>query len=116
MNTQFFTFYQNNSGGSFSFKKNGITCYVIIEATDRNDAISRAEEIGLYFDGCDSGSDCPCCGDRWYRPYKDDGDKEPMIYGEKASEFKTHVWLEKEPQIAAHFLDGRLEWFEGKKK
>lgn len=114
--TQFFTFSQNNSGGSFVFKKEGITHYVVIEAVDANHAASRAEEIGLYFNGCDSGQDCECCGDRWYRPYRDDGDKKPMIYGKAASEYKDVNWMGENPEIVVHYLDGKIEWHDGKKK
>jgi len=62
-----FEYRQNNSGGSFRFdKKKGISVYVWVEAEDAAAADKRAEDIGLYFNGCDSGCDCPCCGDRWY--------------------------------------------------
>ena len=75
---KFYTFSQNNSGGFFT----GPAEYVIIEAQDAQDANRRAEEAGLYFNGCESGSDCPCCGDRWSEQWSDDyGDAEPMIYG-----------------------------------
>lgn len=63
--TFFFTFNQNNSGGHFhECKHDGICEYVIIEAHDAKEANARAEEIGLYFDGVETESDCECCGDR----------------------------------------------------
>lgn len=63
---KFFDFSQNNSGGSFVFdEQRGITHFVIVEAMDADHANSVAENIGLYFNGCESGNDCDCCGDRW---------------------------------------------------
>ena len=38
-----------------------------MEATDTHNADSRAENIGIYFDGVDRNMDCACCGDRWRR-------------------------------------------------
>ena len=85
MKTKWYTFSQNNSGGSFvEDKERGIGGYVIIEAVDAAHANGRAENIGLYFDGCGIGMDCSCCGDRWCEasdPY--DGNDSPMIYDEK---------------------------------
>jgi hypothetical protein len=37
-----------------------------IEAESAEHADEKAAEIGIYFNGCDDGRDCPCCGDRWY--------------------------------------------------
>ncbi len=82
----FFTFNQNNSGGSFVFDPdNGISHFVIIEAKNVEAAIEKAENIGLYFDGDD---DCPCCGARWNEPW-DDGSTEPLIYGKSPEEYAT---------------------------
>ncbi len=47
---------------------------------DKADAI--AEVIGIYFDGCDLGKDCDCCGDRWGRAWSDDATDSPMWYDE----------------------------------
>ncbi len=67
---KFYRFRQNNSGGSFKIdKKKGIGTNVFIEASSYEDANERAEEIGLYFYGCDKGVDCNCCGDRWSKAY-----------------------------------------------
>lgn len=63
----FYEFSQNNSGGSFVV--NDSVCHrLIIEADNEEDAISKAEDLGCYWDGVSKGIDCPCCGDRWY-PY-----------------------------------------------
>lgn len=66
--TSFFEYVQNNSGGSwFLSEGNGIGHVVWIEAADAKSADGIAEDLGLYFDGCDTERDCNCCGDRWVR-------------------------------------------------
>jgi hypothetical protein len=109
--SKFFLFSQNNSGGGFDFDEaSGITHHVIIEATDIEDAVARAEQIGLYFNGADDdGPDCPCCGDRWYRPWGD-GDNEPLIYGKPVAQATGFVWMEPGKEICVHYLDGRKAW------
>ena len=57
---------QNNTGGAFD---TSLGKHVMIEAPDADSADRIAEENGLYFDGCDSGVDCSCCGDRWSRAW-----------------------------------------------
>lgn len=78
----FFQFRQNNSGGSFDINpQTGIGIYVLVEADTAGEANERAESIGIYFNGIESGSDCDCCGDRWYSQWSDEaGDVEPRIY------------------------------------
>ena len=78
---KFFTYRQNNTGGSFS----GPALYVIVEAINASDADVRAEMNGVYFNGCDSGSDCECCGDRWYTTYGE-GDAVPTVGATALSE------------------------------
>jgi hypothetical protein len=56
---------QNNSGGSFDLDEN-ISHRVVIEAVSQSEARRKAKDLGIYFNGCDEGMDCPCCGDRWY--------------------------------------------------
>ena len=100
--TKFFTFSQNNSGGSFDHNSDaGIGYIVCVEAADADHANSRAKSIGLYFDGCADGIDCPCCGDRWY-PAWGGGDPVPMKYGEPLKgEWGIPAYI--------HYLDGRIE-------
>jgi hypothetical protein len=64
---RFYEFLQNNSGGSFQTDEQ-LTHRVIIEAKDEKAACSIAENMGVYFNGVEEGSDCPCCGDRWCTP------------------------------------------------
>lgn len=106
----FYTYVQNNSGGDFvQDLDRGIAHYVIVEARTPEEADSRATEIGLYFDGCDTGDDCPCCGDRWDRQAfyagRDEGEVVPSIYGQLYAEFVSWIrWME--PDVVIHFLDG----------
>ena len=83
IDTKFYTFRQNNSGGVFDGP-----VYVIVEATSAEEANRIAENSEIvYFDGCDKGMDCPCCGDRWYPQWSDDkGDDVPSHYGEPFDE------------------------------
>lgn len=85
----FFTYDQNSSGGSF-ITNDSVAHYVIIEAVNAAHANEIAETIGIYFNGCDDGIDCHCCGDRWY-PVQDgaDGTAEPMIYDKTVEEYRS---------------------------
>ncbi|MFJ4701935.1 hypothetical protein ACIP5N_27620 [Streptomyces sp. NPDC088768] len=97
----FFEYRQNNSGGAMDIDDaRGIGRIVVIEAHDAKDADRRAEEAGLYFDGIEAGTDCECCGDRWYRAsgwYEDQGICDPRETGDPAG-----AWV--------HYMDGRTEW------
>ena len=74
----FYTFHQNNSGGSFVRNESVREC-VIIEADTFEDALDRALEwTDIYFDGVYKDIDCDCCGDRWSHP--DDGTGIPVVY------------------------------------
>ncbi len=76
----FYTYNQNNSGGRFTKPSK----YFIVEANSANVANAIAEDNGLYFNGCETGGDCPCCG------YEADGngDAEPLIYGQRQQKDK----------------------------
>lgn len=76
LDTKFYTYSQNNSGGSFT----GPAHYVIIEAFNKDAAHDIAEQHGVYFNGIEDGHDCSCCGDRWSR--WSDENEVPSIYGE----------------------------------
>lgn len=74
----FYMFRQNNSGGKYKLP----AIHVIIEAYSAAEADAIAERNGIYFDGCDLGYDCRCCGERWSRQYCDsDGTAAPQIQG-----------------------------------
>lgn len=76
METKFYEFSQNNSGGSFDVDSK--LCHrLFIEATSVDEAVSKAENLGCYWNGVDNGMDCECCGDRWY-PQSDHVDLDNM--------------------------------------
>lgn len=102
----FFEYTQNNSGGLFS----GPALNVIVEADSGTQANERAEEVGVYFDGCRSGLDCGCCGDRW-SSFWGDPDLEPSHYGKSLATIKSDYLYEesKLPMFLIYYLDGRKE-------
>jgi hypothetical protein len=112
----FYTYRQNNSGGSFRVDKNvGISVEVVIEARSHDEARDKAESIGLYWDGCDSGLDCSCCGDRWYDSADESADP-PHQPGELAPSaekgYLSHKWHDEgTPEGFIHFADGRIEGY-----
>jgi hypothetical protein len=88
----FFSFNQNNSGGSFIGPH-----VVIVEAETADEANEIAvAKAGVYFDGA---GDCECCGRRWSETW-DDGADVPSNYGDpvEASEFVQII-----------YADGRIE-------
>jgi hypothetical protein len=115
----FFTFNQNNSGGSFAYEeKSGISHFVIVEADNAKKALAAAEEIGLYFDGY---GDCRCCGDRWSDYVDDeDGTEEPTIYDQPVSDYFKREFASKWIdgfEAFVHYEDGRIEGhLKGKRK
>lgn len=110
--TKFFTFDQNNTGGTF-IENDDLRRFVIIEAKNSARANSRAEAIGIYFDGCEDDIDCPCCGDRWYRVLDDDdGYDVPHVYGtpigDPVASDTPNEWLDLNyAQVVVHYADGR---------
>lgn len=104
--SKFYTYNQNNSGGTFTNNDN-VCEYVIIEAKSAEHSNNIAEGVGIYFDGCSDGIDCSCCGDRWYKQYDDeDGTDRPMIYGTPVHEMTKGVFRD---ECIIHYLDGRKE-------
>jgi len=107
----FYTFGQNNSGGSFAYDdKAGISEYVIVEAINRDQASAKAQDIGVYFGGVQDGQDCWCCGDRW-SDYADE-EKTPAIYGRPVAEGGLfNRWRENGPSVYVHYLDGTMKGY-----
>lgn len=98
----FYTFNQNNSGGSFiENRTDGIAEYVIIEADSADEANDRAENIGIYFNGCSTGDDCSCCGDRWYAAYESDAEDSPKIWGMSVEKSGNKAYV--------HYKDGTVK-------
>lgn len=60
---KWYQYSQNNSGGAYL----GPAVGVYIEAESAEHADERAQEVGIYFGGVESGRDCECCGGRWSR-------------------------------------------------
>lgn len=102
--SKFFTFSQNNSGGSF-IDNGSLGDYVVIEADNADDANERAMALGIYFNGVDEGIDCDCCGNRWYE-VSGEGDDVPSKYGEPfTKEHKSYSGV----KSYIHYLDGKVE-------
>ena len=99
----FFTFMQNNSGGSFDHQpESGIGYAVAIEAETADEANAKAQLVGIYFDGVSAGRDCDCCGDRWDKAWEDDGDDEPLMHGKPlVGGWGISSYI--------HYADGRIE-------
>jgi hypothetical protein len=93
LETKFYEFNQNNSGGSFDVDEN--VCHrVIIEAIDTNHARSIFEPMIE-----NQSSSCPCCGDRW-----SDYEPDEMVFP-KDKEKGYHVG------IYDHYKDAEERWF-----
>lgn len=108
---KFFCYVQNNSGGVFQVDDK-VTHYVIIEATDAQHANTLAQRVGIYFNGCDDGTDCSCCGDRWYPAWEEEeGDDAPLIYGKPAQQGVKDYWFASpgSPVCYIYRLDGTKE-------
>lgn len=103
----FYTYRQNNSGGEFTVNSD-VTVTVIVEADNADRADSRAEKLGIYFNGVNDDIDCECCGDRWSPAYDRDGTETPMVYGQPVESYKTLTRFIRpdEPSIYVYYLDG----------
>ena len=107
----FYTFYQNNSYGIFEYEENKYSIMTIIEADNKKEAIKKAKELGIYFDGVNKGIDCPCCDDRWYNdPEEND---EPKIYGKTPKDFLKEaikgLYFDDKPNVIIHYKNGGVE-------
>lgn len=99
--TKFYEFRQNNSGGVFHRNKD-VDETVIIEAINAGQANSKAQNIGIYFNGCKDDMDCYCCGDRWYDIHSDDEGEDTLeILLNNEYRDKNRTWI--------YFYDGRKE-------
>lgn len=85
---------------------------MIVEAMNADQTNGIAEGIGIYFNGCDDGRDCDCCGDRWYAA-SGEGDDEPMLYGSPVAEFlhfnNSRKVKDKEALVRVFYLDGVIQ-------
>ena len=95
----FHTLRQNNSGGFFTEP----AVIVVVRADSEEEAYAIAERNGVYFDGCSTGKDCECCGDRWYR-YTDETEtlpelKELDFYWAKQDNIPVRVIIDNDNKI-----------------
>lgn len=107
---KFYEFRQNNSGGWFDYDEDqGISANVFVQAYSAEEANRIAEGFGLYFDGIGDGSDCRCCGARWYEASEDDAVDEPQVYGfDTPSKWGPSKWINNGYETFIHYLDGQI--------
>jgi hypothetical protein len=109
---KFYNFRQNNSGGSFC----GPAHVVIVEACSSDEANAIAECHDVYFNGCATGADCSCCGDRWNTTWGDPTDR-PEIYGTPVAECTPGTCANKDiPTAMVVYLNGDIQFVGGKHK
>ena len=106
----YYTFVQNNSGGNFLSEKDKFSHFTIIEAESAEEATKKAKSLGIYFNGAADGTDCSCCGSRWYEIFEQDRAEKPEIYGRSIEEHQKNPcqWLNEE-NIVIHHMGGRIE-------
>lgn len=110
--TKFYAFDQNNSGGYFiDDEQNGVCEVVIIEAQNANEANSKLNEIGEKVDGFDDF--CPCCGERWYYVDESEARETPSIYSTPIEEYEGSMFRK---ACYIHYYDGTIKFHEFKKK
>lgn len=102
---KFYEFAQNNSGGNF-ITDDRVCHRLFIEAEDVNEATEKALELGVYFDGVESGVDCDCCGDRWSRPWDDD----PLVFPEEMGGWRKDKVILNDIVEYAQFLADEYGW------
>ena len=116
--TKFYLFDQNNSGGRYlDNEEDGIAKNICIEAINVDDAISRMREITYNYSDY-----CTCCGERWSSWIdEEDGTDEPTKqniplkeYIEKEVEAVKNGGLDFNDNAAIHYLDGKIEWLGNK--
>jgi|ERR1700747_1051362 len=103
---KFYTFDQNNSGGSFEFS-DVFAHFMIIEAASADEANEIAEGLGIYFNGCETGEDCSCCGDRWHQASEYDADETPLICNKPPEDYSC-LWTPKKKVICRVFYKNGL--------
>lgn len=114
----FYNYDQNNSGGSYSGPK-----YIVVEADSPQQADKIAEsKTPVYFDGCDSGQDCSCCGDRWSTASYSQVNEVPSFYNIAYPDSQDGVlgWLKDNFETVKYSLDRGVDvhifYLDGTKK
>lgn len=104
METKFYNFAQNNSGGYFvEDLEKGICEEVIIESESHQKAWEKLNKIGDDVDGFYNY--CSCCGPRW-SDYDDGSTNEPEIYGKPVDKIKKGMFRNK---VSIHYLNGSIK-------
>lgn len=94
--TKFFHFRQNNSGGYF-IENDDVAQNLIVEAVNAKDA-----ELKMLDITASHSKYCSCCGKRWSSWIDDeDGTNEPTVFGEKLDESCGSTII--------YFFDGKRE-------
>lgn len=106
----FYEFDQNNTGGTFVADED-LGYKVFIEAEGSSEAIDKALDIGIYFNGCRTGNDCPCCGDRWSEPWGE-GEEAPTYYGEPLPRTESGGFGFWGLPIVVHYVDGSRKYYD----
>jgi hypothetical protein len=101
IDTNFFRFSQNNSGGYF-IENEDVAIHLIIEALSAREAKSKMEDITASY-----SQYCSCCGERWSSWIDDDdGTEEPQIYGEPITTYRPSY---RDETCVIYYSDGRKE-------
>jgi hypothetical protein len=125
LDTDWYKYRQNNSGGIFVYS-DYVANFVLIEASSVAEANSKAESIGIYFNGLgDIGIDCDCCGERWSEQYKSMAEFTTYQFRNGGYGATTHAdvrgyaqaladndeWADGKPAVIVYFADGSVERF-----
>ena len=102
----FYMYNQNNSGGNF-ITDDKVCRFVIVEAEYADNADIFAEDIGIYFNGCDNDIDCPCCGDRWSPAWE--SLDEPKIYSFNPEDYDDIFAQVGEVYCRVYYKDGSVK-------
>ena len=82
-----YSFRQNNSGGYYTEPAKHI---IVKDAKDSEHATEIALASGMYLGGVAAGTDCSCCGDRWYGIDSEFNTVEDAIAEAKEFDFGSH--------------------------
>lgn len=107
MALNFYKFQQNNTFGRWQIVEGVLGYAVYVQAYTAASANEIAQELGIYFDGCDNNRDCSCCGDRWSRADEGEGSEVPLMYGKPLEKQRNLFDL----PIYVHYRDGRVVEF-----
>lgn len=103
MGIKWYSYSQNNSGGSFIENEN-ICEWMLIEANTADEANQIMTDI---VDSNDAWDYCPCCGERWdINMDESDGHDVPSIWEEPISEVLADSFRSR---AILYYLDGKKE-------